>query len=291
MHRARTTAVAAATLVIALSTTAEAQRGARGGSLPRVTTAPRGPIATSGPRGSAGSRPSAAGVPRGGPGIRWDTGDLPRLETAHPRRPGSRAGDRYDPRYDPRTRSRFGTGIGTRFGTAVTRRPLVRSKVISGCGFGGLHCSCGIRGCKPFTFIGVPFGFAVAFPFVYESYSSSYITTGYAGDPDAFAEAPRSRVIVVGAGGASDQLSVESLGDSVRLTWIGAGKPAREVRLFLTDSAQNQLASRSASAANPRATFEVRTLSAPVAFVGVTVVFTDGVSSTTVVPYRREERK
>ena len=60
----------------------------------------------------------------------------------------------------------------------------------------------------------------------------------------------------------------------------------REVMLFVTDSAQRKLATRSASPATPTATFEVATLSAPVAYAGVTVTFADGVTTTTLVPYQ-----
>jgi hypothetical protein len=76
------------------------------------------------------------------------------------------------------------------------------------------------------------------------------------------------------------------LGDSVRLNWLANGRSAREVKLFVADSARRELATRSASPSAPSATFEVATLSAPVAFAGVSVVFSDGVTSTTLVPYR-----
>jgi hypothetical protein len=103
-------------------------------------------------------------------------------------------------------------------------------------------------------------------------------------------EAPRaaSKLIVIGggSGGGGDALTVESVGDSVRLNWLPNGRQAREVKLFVADSAQRQLATRIASPAMPSATFEVATLSSPVAFAGVSVTFADGVISTTVVPYR-----
>ena len=91
-----------------------------------------------------------------------------------------------------------------------------------------------------------------------------------------------------GTGGGSDALTVESLADSVRLSWLANGRVAREVKLFVADSARRELATRTASPSAPTATFEIATLSAPVAFAGVTVIFADGVTSTTLVPYRGE---
>jgi hypothetical protein len=58
------------------------------------------------------------------------------------------------------------------------------------------------------------------------------------------------------------------------------------VTLFVADSTQRRLATRSASPSAPTATFEVATLSAPVAYAGVAVTFADGVTSITLVPYR-----
>ena len=81
-------------------------------------------------------------------------------------------------------------------------------------------------------------------------------------------------------------MTVETVGDSVRLRWLGAGRSAREVRLFVADSARRELAARTASPSAPVATFEIVTLSAPVAFTGVSVTFTDGVIMTTVIPYQ-----
>ena len=97
-----------------------------------------------------------------------------------------------------------------------------------------------------------------------------------------------SKLIVIGGGtsGGGDALTIETIADSVRLSWLGAARPAREVILFVADSAQRRLATRSASPSAPTATFEVATLSAPVAFAGVSVTFVDGVTSTTLVPYR-----
>src|SRR6185369_13727986 len=97
-----------------------------------------------------------------------------------------------------------------------------------------------------------------------------------------------SKLIVVGGGTTGgDALTIETVGDSVRLSWLGANRPVREVKLFVADSAHHELATRSASRMAPTATFEVATLSAPVAFAGVAVTFADGAMTTTTIPYLR----
>ena len=119
-----------------------------------------------------------------------------------------------------------------------------------------------------------------------EHYAEPVVDEPYVPAPEPERAASKLIVIGGGSGGGGDALTVETVGDTVRLSWLGANRPAREVRLFVADSAQRQLATRSASPSSPTATFEVATLSAPVAFAGVTVTFMDGVTTTTMVPYR-----
>jgi hypothetical protein len=127
----------------------------------------------------------------------------------------------------------------------------------------------------------------VVWPYFDYGYGSTYT------EPAAESyEPPRaaSKLIVVGGGsttGSGDALTIEALGDSVRLSWLGANRPVREVKLFVADSTRRELATRSASPMAPTATFEVATLSAPVAFAGVAVTFADGAMTTTTVPYLR----
>jgi hypothetical protein len=127
----------------------------------------------------------------------------------------------------------------------------------------------------------------VVWPYFDYGYGSTYT------EPTAESyEPPRaaSKLIVVGGGsttGGGDALTIEALGDSVRLSWLGANRPVREVKLFVADSTRRELATRSASPMAPTATFEVATLSAPVAFAGVAVTFADGAMTTTTVPYLR----
>jgi hypothetical protein len=134
---------------------------------------------------------------------------------------------------------------------------------------------------------GYPFWGPVAWPYWdYGYYGSTYA------EPSEQSYEPAhvgSKLIVVGGGttGAGDALTIETVGDSVRLSWLGANRPVRDVKLFVADSAHRELATRSASPMAPTATFEVATLSAPVAFAGVTVTFADGAVTTTTIPYLR----
>lgn len=280
------------------------------------------PAVTPPPRVAAPSRPPSGrgtmSVPRYPSGNERRQGDLPRIVT-EPRRPSSGYGSGYGSghgsgyslgggigsssrdragRNYPYDRDRGYRGDRDR-GTRYPRPPYTTyspySRRVIPCGLGCVRFGGGIRVGRVFGsfMIGYPFYVPIVVPYVYDATYVRY------GDAASEADAPEpqrepapaaSKLIVVGAGtaGGGDALTVETVGDSVRLSWLGAGRSAREVRLFVSDSAQRQLASRSASPSAPNATFEVATLSAPVAFAGVSVTFTDGVTSTTVVPYRNE---
>lgn len=274
-----TTVVVAAGALVILASEASAQRGSRGtASVPRVTTAP--PPRPSGGTAARPTRPSASGRSYMGPGVRGGSprrGELPRLVT-EPRRRGyaytydrdygypamSSRGSRY---YRHGSSVRYGVGGACVYGCSGFR---------AGVKFGGFSSS---------FVIGYPFFVPVVIPYYHHVEYERYDEV----DHERYAsERPASKLIVVGggSGGGSDALTVESLGDSVRLSWLANGRQAREVKLFVADSAKRELATRSASPSSPTATFEVATLSAPVAFAGVTVVFADGVTSTTLVPYR-----
>jgi hypothetical protein len=275
------------TLMATATVAANAQRGGRaGGGLPRITTAPP-------------SRPAPVMPSRGG---------IMTVPRATPGRPGAQPGAL--PRiYDvPRGRSRFGGfGFGQpgfsgrdgrfgdgrfgdgRFGHDRFGRPSFPRRT-GGCVFGCPRFDgFGHKGVFGHGFfIGFPFAYPVYVPYPYDVTYGDEVRYDEYGET-AYAEPGRasSKLIVVGGGrGGGDALTVETLGDSVRLTWLASNRPAREVRLFVADSAQRPLATRSASPMRPTATFEVSTLSAPVAFAGVTVVFADSVTSTTTVPYR-----
>jgi hypothetical protein len=302
----RTLAIAAS-LVGASSGIAAAQRGSRGTmGVPRVVTAPApapAPSPSSSGRGVMGvpAHPAPTG-PRGG--------DLPRITT----RPGSGYARSYRPRSAYGGGSTYGGGFGYgngsasgtgfsdgygghRFepGTSRRWRPGYTTWGYgAGCSIGCFRIGVGGRTSRFFgSFsIGYPFAIPVFVPFFYGTTVERYVETA----PEAYYEPEPSRaaskliVIGGGTGGGGDALTIETVGDSVRLQWLGAGRAAREVKLFVADSAQRPLATRSASPSAPTATFEVATLSAPVAYAGVTVTFADGVTSTTLVPYRSGQR-
>ena len=242
----------AGSLVLFSAGVASAQRG--GGGLPRIVSAPAPVPAAAGRMGVPAYATPAAGptAPR--------AGNLPRLPA---RAAGYRSGTRQS--------------AYTRWGAS--------SSCFGGCftgGVGGFH--------KHFLgsfIVGYPFWGAVVWPYFDYGYGSTYT------EPTAESyEPPRaaSKLIVVGGGsttGSGDALTIEALGDSVRLSWLGANRPVREVKLFVADSTRRELATRSASPMAPTATFEVATLSAPVAFAGVAVTFADGAMTTTTVPYLR----
>jgi hypothetical protein len=275
----------AASLVVLSAGIASAQRG--GGGLPRIVSAPApapaAPVAAGGgvmgvPRYAVPAGPTA---PRGG--------NLPRLT--------SYQGGGYRPGAGYAGGAGYGTGMmggasGQRFTPGRSQRwqsGYTRWGAGTSC-FGGCYTG-GVGGHhKHFLgsfVVGYPFWGAVVWPyFDYGYYGSTYT------EPAAESYEPArasSKLIVVGGGttGGGDALTVETLGDSVRLSWLGANRPVREVKLFVADSAHRELATRSASPLAPTATFEVATLSAPVAFAGVAVTFADGVMTTTTVPYLR----
>jgi hypothetical protein len=236
-----------------------------------------------------------------GPGATGSRGgDLPRIVAPPTQRPtaydyGSSYGKTYGGGSSYGTRDGFGRSDGRQPARlyTTTRTPAAHSRRAPVCGYGCVRIGGGHRAARVFaTFsIGYPFYVPLYVPYIYDAtyvrYGEEAVADTYVPEPYADAARPPSKLIVVGAGSAGgDALTVETVGDSVRLSWIASGRTPREVKLFVSDSAKRELASRSATAWAPYATFEIATLSAPVAFAGVSVTFTDGVISTTVVPYR-----
>lgn len=100
---------------------------------------------------------------------------------------------------------------------------------------------------------------------------------------------PGARFAVPSAGNAGDSLVVEQIsGTVVRVSWRGVGtRPVQEVALFLADAAETVLAVQTLHAAPFTALFEP---TSEVALIGLTVVWSDGVKSTTLVPYQLPRR-
>ena len=283
-------------LLVVAAASASAQRGTMG--LPRLVPAP---VATASGASAAGAPSTGAlspgrvnggrpGYPAGG--VRR-SGDLPRLVGSPP--PRERAGYTMGTGYGGSSRNNSGySGYAGDRGTRYWRPPSshwgVGAGCVGGCIRAGIHSG---RFFGSFAF-GYPFAIPVYVPYFYDAtyYGSTYESDGGTANEPYAPESERayapSKLIVIGGGtgGGGDALTVETIADSVRLTWLASGRAAREVMLFVADSTQRRLATRSTSPAAPAATFEVATLSAPVAYAGVAVTFADGVTSITLVPYR-----
>ena len=300
MHQLTRTIAIAAALTAGATTVAMPQRGRGGGGVmgvPRITTSQPAPQSAASPTGRV-PLPSPRGtitVPRAPLAPYAQDGGLPRIVT--------------EPRHQPRSYSPSGPSSGhgraydrgssygnyPRRGGAYRRPPYTRWGVGAGCGYGCYRPGAGIHkgGFYGSFLLGYPFAVPLYLPhYVVESTQVQYeeaTVEAYDArpEPQSYYTRPAAKLIVVGGGtGGGDAVSVETVGDSVRLRWLGAGRSAREVRLFVADSARRELASRTASPSAPVATFEIVTLSAPVAFTGVSVTFTDGVTMTTVIPYQ-----
>ena len=304
-HATRTIAIAAA-LIAGVAPLAAAQRSRGGGGVMGATPGTVAPP----PRPSAGSGRGTISVPRAGPSAASPQGGgLPRIVTEPSQRPNRRA---VSGGIAASSRGAIGAGRGTissgsrpyatttygshaRSSTRYSRPPYTRWGAGPGCAYGCFRFGGGVRLGSFFgsLFVGYPFAVPIYVPYIVETTTyvrheePAYESYDERADIAAESNRPASKLIVVGGGtGGGDALTVESIGDSVRLSWLAAGRSAREVKLFVADSAKRELAARTASPSAPTATFEVVTLSAPVAFAGVSVTFTDGVTTSTVVPYQ-----
>lgn len=96
-------------------------------------------------------------------------------------------------------------------------------------------------------------------------------------------------VVLRGAGRVGDELVAERVdGNIVRLTWRDDAERIQEVEFTIADPGQKVLASQTVRAAPFTALFDI----APdIAYVGVTLHYTDGVKSTTLLPYDRTRRR
>lgn len=307
------TARFAVLLVLASASSTLAQgSGSRGTmGVPRLVTSP--PSTTTRPAPPPPSGRGVMTVPRYDSPTGPRGGDVPRVVThqgsGYVR--GRRVGSGYGSGSGYTTGSSVNRGSGYSSGTSMSgsfghrfdpgsshrwRPGYTRWGVGAGCSIGCFRIGVGGRSARFFGsfVVGYPFAVPVVVPYFYSStferYDDQPIVESYVPEPEP-GRAASKLIVIGGSGSGGDALTVETIGDSVRLNWLGAGRPAREVKLFVADSTQRQLATRSASAAAPTATFEVATLSAPVAFAGVTVTFTDGVTTTTMVPYRSSQTR
>ena len=93
-------------------------------------------------------------------------------------------------------------------------------------------------------------------------------------------------VIGAGADGGGGVMRIARTGaDSVSLTWLGTTRPIREARLFLADADRLSLESRVVTQSSPVALFALAPRPAQVAYLGLKVVYKDGSTRTTLVPF------
>ncbi len=200
--------------------------------------------------------PSVAPRPSSLPVIRM--GSLPRIETNFPSWDGGR-------RIDAGGRS-LGRGFArsTTFGlwrTGVIDAPYLAQSFV------------------PYQ---VPVYVPVPVPF----YPREYVRAPEA--PTKPYDPTKSKMLTIGAGadGGAGVMRIEQVSDSVlRLTWLGSTRRIREARLFVADSAQRSLRTSLVDATTPSALFLIAPFASKVAYTGLTVVFADGATQTTLVPY------
>ncbi len=186
---------------------------------------------------------------------------------------------------------------------AAETSPPVIAPVHPGRGFGGDRWPAspghagrlrgwGLSGTYPIV-VGSPYQPVAPAP-VYVPYPVPYYYPAPAPVPEEPKAPPKpynpeiAHMTVVGAGadGGGGVMRIARTGtDSVTLTWLGTTRPIREARLFLADSVRRPLKSRVVDKTDPFAVFDLTPLREQVAYVGLKVVFGDGSTRTTLVPF------
>ena len=98
----------------------------------------------------------------------------------------------------------------------------------------------------------------------------------------------RARMVVIGAGrdgGGGVMRIVRLSGDSLRVTMLDLNRPVREAKFFLADSMQRAMRTHVVDLDHPEVLFNLTGLDRPISYTGLTVVFADGSTRTTLVPY------
>lgn len=97
----------------------------------------------------------------------------------------------------------------------------------------------------------------------------------------------KARITIIGSGadGGGGMLQIERIGgDTLEVTWRGTERPIRRAEVFLADAARRPMQQRAVTIESAVARFSLEGLARPAAFAGVTVVFGDGSTTTTLVP-------
>ncbi len=113
-----------------------------------------------------------------------------------------------------------------------------------------------------------------------------------AGSSSAPASAPsdpkKSKTLIIGGGvdGGGGVMRMERPGgDTLRLTWVGNLRPIRDAQFFLADSLQQPILTQQVDMASRTADFRVRGIEPRIAYTGLTIVWANGATVTTLVPY------
>ena len=99
-----------------------------------------------------------------------------------------------------------------------------------------------------------------------------------------------ARMVTVGGGrdgGGGVMRIARAAGDTLDLTWLGTTRPIRSATLFVADADRQSLRSRAVDASHREARFALAPLERAAAFAGLTVVFADGSTQTTLVPLEK----
>lgn len=92
------------------------------------------------------------------------------------------------------------------------------------------------------------------------------------------------RVVGGGADGGGGVMRISRVGtDSLRMVWIGEGRPNEQARLFLADGAYQELRSFTVSTTRREVVFRLSGQGAPVAYAGAAMVRADGSRKTVLV--------
>jgi hypothetical protein len=155
----------------------------------------------------------------------------------------------------------------------------------------GLHVGFGLG--APFygyPFYGYPFyGYGYPFGYPYPYFSSYSSSIGASSSVYGNNYAPQTEPAAPSPGRVGDELVVEQVSNSVlRLTWRDDGYPIEEVGLFLADREEKVLAVQTLRVGPFTAMLDI----APgTAYVGVTILYTDGMKTTTLIPYQAPGRR
>jgi hypothetical protein len=172
------------------------------------------------------------------------------------------------------------------------------------CFDGGLRCVGGNTWLGPSRAAVVPYPYAYGYDYsaaapyqvpVYVPYPVPYQQPAYAREPEPAEPATpynpaNSRMLTIGGGadGGGGVMRIERVDTAtLRVTWLGSTRPVREARLFLADSMQQTLRAQPVDLGTPGVLFKLTGIEPRVAYTGLTVVYADGATQTTLVPFDR----